>query len=117
MGSNESISAIPRTRFGMPLIVAWALSPAILIAVTCSVLDVGSIHPESEEFPGAELDAAFTAMFLMLYPLLVWQISKFGMRLPLSFLVAVPCTILGMLASFIIAFGACAVIDPPFHIQ
>lgn len=107
----EALEAPPRRP--LPLAIAWALAPAVLmiLAGLCMELKMDDAFPSLLLFTGVlgGIPALFAWSIWMVYPANWTTPAKVIAVLPIFG---------GMCAvNLFLAFGACAVIDPPFHIQ
>lgn len=97
----------------LALTVVWAIAPAMMMALAgvCMALKMDDALPSLLLFFGGlgGIPAMFVWSIWMVYPAKWTTLAKV--------LAVVPITV-GMCAvNLFLAFGACALIDPPFHIQ
>lgn len=110
--AETAVDPVPSRR-PLPLVIAWALAPAALmiLAGLCMELKMDDAFPSLLLFTGVMggIPALFAWSIWMVYPANWTTPAKVIAVLPIFG---------GMCAvNLFLAFGACAVIDPPFHIQ
>ena len=110
--AETAVDPVPSRR-PLPLVIAWALAPAVLmiLAGLCMELKMDDAFPSLLLFTGVMggIPALFAWSIWMVYPANWTTPAKVIAVLPIFG---------GMCAvNLFLAFGACAVIDPPFHIQ
>lgn len=107
-------AADPATRLRpLPLAVAWAVAPAALMALAgvCMELKMDDALPSLLLFLGGlgGIPAVFIWSIWMVYPANWTGTAKVVAIFPIAVVV--------YFVNLALAFGACALIDPPFHIQ
>ncbi len=110
--AETAVDPVPSRR-PLPLVIAWALAPAALmiLAGLCMELKMDDAFPSLLLFTGVMggIPALFAWSIWMVYPANWTTPAKVIAVLPIF---GVMCAV-----NLFLAFGACAVIDPPFHIQ
>ena len=97
----------------LPLVIAWALAPAVLmiLAGLCMELKMDDVFPSLLLFSGV------LGGIPALFGWSIWMVYPANWTTPAKVLAVLPI-FGGMCAvNLFLAFGACAVIDPPFHFQ
>ncbi len=102
----------PFQRIGLPLFIAWGLSPAILLAGTGLWLGQSGIPGlDSEDFPGPQLKGILALSFLILYPWSVLLVGELGERALNRVLLAIPLALVVLITNTFLAIGGCAVVS------
>lgn len=104
----------PPTRY-RPLFLAivWALAPAVLmiLAGLCMELKMDDAFPSLLLFTGVM--GGIPALFAWS----IWMVYPANWTTPAKVIAVVPIFGAMCAVNLFLAFGACALIDPPFHIQ
>lgn len=102
----------PFQRIGLPLFIAWGLSPAILLAGGGLWLGQSGIPGlDSEDFPGPQLKAILGLSVLILYPWSALLVTDVGGRVMPRLLLAIPVAFVALIANTLLVIGGCAAVD------
>jgi hypothetical protein len=109
----EPVQAPARTHRPLPLVICWALAPAMLMALAgvCMELKTDDALPSILLFLGGL--GGIPALFLWS----IWMVYPANWTTPAKVVAVVPIFAVMCAVNLFLAFGACAMIDPPFHIQ
>lgn len=104
----------PTTRY-RPLLLAitWALSPAGFMILAGLSMEVAS----DDVLPTIFLLIGTLGGIPALFAWSIWMVYPANWTTPAKVIAVFPIAVVMCAVNLFLAFGACAVIDPPFHIQ
>lgn len=102
-----------RPRRPLPLAITWGLTPAILMSLAGVFMELKA----DDAFSGICLFLGTIGGVPLLFGWSVWLVYPANWTTPAKVVAVFPIAIAMCVANLLLAVGACAVIDPPFHIQ
>jgi hypothetical protein len=103
----------PKRNRPLLLAIVWALAPAVLMILAGLCMELKM----DDAFPSLLLFAGVMGGIPALIAWSIWMVYPANWTTPAKVIAVVPIFGAMCALNLFLAFGACAVIDPPFHIQ
>jgi len=97
----------------LSLAVAWALAPAVLMILAGLCMELKM----DDAFPSLLLFAGVMGGIPALFAWSIWMVYPANWTTPAKVTLVPVITVVMCAVNLFLAMGACALIDPPFHIQ
>ncbi len=94
----------------LPLVIAWALAPAVLMILAGLCMELGP----DDVLPTIFLLIGTLGGIPTLFAWSIWMVYPANWTTPAKVVAVFPIAIVMCAVNLFLAFGACAVIEPPF---